>query len=70
MQIRVAGTHLDCNRRTVAGELAVRHVEPVIGLRGRFLVVQAEHHELHVHLVIATFSLYAVFTAFQLRIDN
>ena len=64
MQVRIAGTHLNGNGLAIAWELAMRRIEPVISLHGRLLVVKSEHYELHVHLVVPTFCLQAVFAAF------
>ena len=54
MKVRIDRSHLQCDGCTVVGELIVRHIEPVMGLKSRLHVVQAENNELHVNLVVTT----------------
>ena len=61
MQVWIAGTHLNGDRLTVVGELAIRRIEPVVSLRGRLLVVKSKHYKLHIHLIVATLCFQAMF---------
>ena len=65
VEVWVAGANLHGDRFAVAGELAVRHVEPFVCLAGRLRVVQSEDHEGHVNRVLFTDGLEAVLTALK-----
>ncbi len=67
VQVRIAGTDLDGNGAAVGRKLRVGSVEPVVGLGGRALVVQTEHHELDVHAVVATLGLQPVLATFYVE---
>ena len=65
VEVGIAGTYLYGDGLAVAGELAVRHIEPVVGLGGGLLVVKSEHHESHVYRVVFTYCFQTVFTALK-----
>ena len=58
--VLVRRTHLHIDGTAVGGELLSRSIEPVVSLHGGMLVLQAEHHELVGHRVLAADTLQRV----------
>ena len=65
MEVGVAGTNLQRHGCAVVGELALRHIEPVVRRRGGFGVVESEDYKGHVHTVVATRRFQAMLAALQ-----
>ena len=57
VEVRIAGAYLNSDRLSIIGELRIRTVEPVVGLRGRFRVIKPEYHKGHVYRVAFAHSL-------------